>query len=87
MRMSLFGRKPRPPRRRVEKEAWLALDRSFALRPCKVIDMSDEGARLYVDDDRLPKHFNLTFSRSSRDGKRCEMRWRRGHSVGVKFVA
>lgn len=49
--------------------------------------MSDEGARLYVNDDRLPRHFNLTFSRSSRDGVRCEVRWRRGHSVSVKFVA
>jgi hypothetical protein len=86
--MALLGRKSRPPRRRVEKEAWLALDRSFALRPCKVVDMSDHGARLYVGlDDRLPKHFNLTFSRSSRDGFRCEVRWRRGHSVGVRFVA
>jgi hypothetical protein len=63
------------------------MDRSFALRPCKVIDMSDNGARLYLEpDDRLPKHFNLTFSRASRNGLRCEVRWRRGHSVGVKFV-
>lgn len=85
--MTLFGRKSRAPRQRVEKEAWLALDRSFALRPCTVVDMSDQGARLYVgQDERLPKHFNLTFSRSSREGLRCEVRWRRGHSVGVRFV-
>jgi hypothetical protein len=86
--MVLFAKKSRPPRRRVEKDAWLALDRSFALRPCKVVDISDAGARLYVAlDERLPRNFNLTFTRSSRDGRRCELRWRRGHSVGVKFVS
>ncbi|WP_428524736.1 PilZ domain-containing protein [Pseudorhodoplanes sp.] len=85
--MALFGRKSRAPRHRVEKEAWLVLDRSFALRPCKVVDLSDTGARLYVGPgDRIPKHFNLTFTRSSREGPRCELRWQRGHSIGVKFV-
>ena len=50
--------------------------------------MSDEGARLDVEPgERLPRHFSLTYSRTSRDGRRCEMRWRRGRSVGVKFVA
>lgn len=49
--------------------------------------MSDQGARLDVDAaERLPKHFNLTFSRTTRAGLRCEVRWRRGRAVGVRFV-
>lgn len=85
--MMLFGRKSRKTRRKIQREAWLAGDRDFALRPCTVVDMHDDGAQLKVDyPERLPIRFNLTFSRSSRSGKRCEVRWRRGHSVGVKFV-
>lgn len=86
--MALLGRKSRVPRRQVDKEAWIVLDNSFALRPCKIVDMSDQGARLDLDAaDRLPKFFSLTFSRSSRAGRRCEIRWKRGRTVGVKFVA
>jgi hypothetical protein len=86
--MALIGRKSRAPRTKRSQEAWLMADDSFALRPCKVIDLSDEGARLELDEaERLPKSFRLIFSRSSRTGPRCELRWRRGRSAGVKFIA
>lgn len=85
--MALLGRKSRVPRRKVDKEAWIVLENSFALRPCKIVDMSEQGARLELDAaERLPKFFDLTFSRGSRAGRRCEIRWRRGRTVGVKFV-
>jgi hypothetical protein len=85
--MLSFARKTRPLRRRVNKQAWLVFDGEFALRPCTVIDMSDNGARLSVDQsDRLPKRFSLTFSRASRAGLQCEVRWKHGQAVGVKFV-
>jgi hypothetical protein len=86
--MTLFARKSRKPRRTTERQAWLVKDRDFALHPCTVVDMSDDGARLRLANaDRLPQQFRLTFSRATRNGRRCEMRWRRGQSVGVKFVA
>ncbi len=86
--MALFGRKTRKTRRKVQREAWLAVDQDFALRPCTIIDMHDDGAQLRVKDAaRLPARFNLTFSRSTRTGQRCEVRWRKGQSVGVKFMA
>jgi hypothetical protein len=86
--MAVFGRKSRKARRKVERQAWLSGDQDFALRPCTVLDMHDEGARLRIEDaGRVPSHFNLTFSRTTRAGRRCEVRWRRGHAVGVTFVA
>lgn len=86
--MALLGRKTRSPRRRTDNPAWLVVENGFALRPCKVVDISDQGARLDVEPgERLPRHFRLTFSRTSRAGRGCEMRWRHGRSVGVKFVA
>ena len=81
------ARKTRSARRRVNKQAWLVFDGEFALRPCTVIDMSDSGARLNIDQsDRLPKRFSLTFSRASRAGLQCEVRWKHGRAVGVKFL-
>jgi len=86
--MALIGRKSRAPRAQRNQQAWLIADNGFALRPCKVTDLSDSGARLDVDEgERLPKFFRLIFSRTTRAGPRCEMRWRRGRSVGVKFLA
>jgi hypothetical protein len=86
--MALTGRKTRAPRSRRDQQAWLIADDGFALRPCKVTDMSDGGARLELDAaERLPKFFRLVFSRTTRAGPRCEMRWRRGRSVGVRFLA
>lgn len=82
-----MGQKSRPPRARRNQEAWLVADEGFALRPCKVTDLSDGGARLELDvAERLPKFFRLIFSRTTRAGPQCEMRWRRGRSVGVKFL-
>ena len=86
--MTLFGLKSRKARRKVERKAWFVGDGDFALRPCTVLDMSSDGARLRIDDTtRLPGNFRLTFSRSTRDGLRCDLRWRRGQTVGVKFAA
>jgi hypothetical protein len=86
--MTLFARKSRKPRQKVERQAWFAGDGDFALRPCTVVDMSSDGARLRIEDAaRLPGKFRLTFSRSTREGFRCDLRWRRGQTVGVKFSA
>jgi len=82
-----FGRKTRASRRRANQQAWLVTDGSFALQPCTVVNLSDDGAQIKVEQsDRLPKHFNLTFTRASRTGRRCEVRWKRGRSIGVKFL-
>ena len=84
--MISFGRKTRVLRR-VDQQAWLVTNGDFALRPCTVVLMSDDAAEIKVEQsERLPMHFNLTFSRASRSGKRCEMQWKRGRSIGVKFV-
>jgi hypothetical protein len=86
--MALFGTKTRATRRRLDKTAWIAAERDFALRPCTIVDISDDGARLRLEDvERLPRHFQLLLSRATREGKSCELRWRRGNAAGVKFIA
>jgi hypothetical protein len=62
-------------------------DGGFAARQCVVQDMSTSGARITVDDPNvLPGRLRLVFARDARTGRNCEVVWRRGKSVGVKFV-
>jgi hypothetical protein len=49
--------------------------------------MSTTGAKITIDDpNTLPAKLKLAFSRDARTGRNCEVVWRRGKSVGIKFV-
>jgi hypothetical protein len=79
--------KKREPRKSLQQPGWITLDGGFAARPCTVQDMSSTGAKITVDDPNvLPAKLRLAFSRDARTGRSCEVVWRRGKSVGVKFV-
>ncbi|WP_291861358.1 PilZ domain-containing protein [Bradyrhizobium sp.] len=79
--------KKRETRKSVQQPGWITLDGGFAARPCVVQDLSSTGAKVTVDDpNALPGKLRLAFSRDARTGRRCEVVWRRGKTVGVKFV-
>ena len=83
----MLGAKKREARKSLRQPAWITLDGGFAARACVVEDLSDSGAKLSVEDNNtLPAKLRLAFSRDARTGHRCEVVWRRGKSVGVKFV-
>ena len=84
--MSLFGRKTRPARRRTNQPAWITVDGGFAARQCTVIDISEGGARLRVEDPQFVKReFQLKLERSS-PGRACKIAWKNGDVIGIKFV-
>ena len=71
----------------LQQPGWITLDGGFAARPCVVQDMSATGAKITIDDpNMLPAKLRLALSRDARTGRPCEVVWRRGKSVGVKFV-
>jgi hypothetical protein len=79
--------KKREVRKSLRQPAWITLEGGFAARQCMVQDISSSGARITVDDpDILPAKLRLAFSRDARTGRNCAVIWRRGKSVGVKFV-
>lgn len=81
-----FGRKTRPFRKKTELDAWIAIDGSFAVRHCTVLDVSDNGVRLRLDDpDFTARQFELKFARGGR-GRRCKIAWRKGREIGAEFV-
>lgn len=80
-------RTKREARRSVRQSGWITLDGGFAARPCEVIDLSTTGAKLTLADSvSLGPKLRLAFSRDARTGRSCEVVWRRGTTVGVKFV-
>jgi hypothetical protein len=79
--------KKRETRKSLKQPAWITLDGGFAARHCVVQNISRAGARLTLDDAAsLPPTIRLAFSRDARTGHVCQVVWRRGTSVGVKFV-
>jgi hypothetical protein len=67
--------------------AWVRPDRSFAVRPCKIIDKSSTGVRLSVERaEGLSGDFILMASRTDYSGRRMRIRWRRGSEVGAEII-
>jgi hypothetical protein len=84
----MFGarHKKRETRKSVQQSAWIVLKGGFAARPCTVIDLSDIGAKIRTDDpSAVNSKLKLSFSRDARKGLPCEVVWRRGHIMGLKF--
>jgi hypothetical protein len=80
-------RNKRDARRSVRQSGWITLDGGFAARPCEVIDLSTSGAKLTLAEAvSLGPKLRLAFSRDARTGRNCEVIWRRGTTIGVKFV-
>jgi PilZ domain len=79
--------KKREARKSLRQPGWITLDGGFAARPCVVQDMSTTGAKVTIDDPNvLPARLRLAFSRDARTGRNCEVVWRRGKVLGVRFV-
>jgi hypothetical protein len=79
--------KKREVRKSLRQPGWIILDGGFAARQCVVQDMSATGAKITIDDpNMLPAKLRLALSRDARTGRPCEVVWRRGKSVGIKFV-
>jgi hypothetical protein len=84
--MSIFGRKHRPSRRRTNQPAWVTVDGGFATRQCTILDISEGGARLRVDDPHFVKpQFQLKLDRTS-PGRPCKIAWKKDDVIGIKFV-
>jgi len=85
--MALLSNKKRETRKSVHQSGWITLEGGFAARQCVVRDLSATGANVTIDDpNTLPAKLRLAFSRDARTGRACEVVWRRGKSVGIKFV-
>ncbi len=57
--------------------------------PCVVVDLTEQGAGLSIDETaELPERFHLALPLTDEhlDERLVELRWRRGGAAGVRFV-
>ena len=76
------------PRRNVHTAAWIGFDGETRLQRCTLVDISEDGARLAIEEaEDLPDQFNLVLSRFGRPSHQCSVVWKVTDQVGVKFIA
>ncbi|MEA2941245.1 MAG: hypothetical protein QOD09_1774 [Bradyrhizobium sp.] len=77
----------REARKSVRQSGWITLDGGFAARPCTVLDLSSDGAKITIDDpNAVTAKVRLGLSRDARAGRTCQVVWRRGKILGIKFI-
>lgn len=73
-------------RRNFDATGWIRLGGGFAIRRCKVINISDGGARISVPQQQaVPNSFSFTLDRR-REGCPARVKWRKGAEMGLAFV-
>jgi hypothetical protein len=85
-----FGTKSREQRktsrRRAGATAWIGLDGRFAVRQCRMVDLSNAGVQITIEaPETVPGVFTLMMSRDNRLGRRARVKWRRGAQIGAEF--
>ena len=77
----------RESRQQIDRPAWISVGDDFPLRNCRLIDLSEGGARLVLEDaDGLPKNFSLWLSRYGQPRYWCEVIWSCDNAIGVQFL-
>jgi PilZ domain len=76
----------RDVRKKRRHGAWITFDNDIRSYECQVLDVSPGGAKLVADIDALVgASFRLSVAPDSLVRKPCEVVWRRGRQIGVKF--
>ena len=74
-------------RRRRHQSAWITLDGGPANHKCEVADVSDAGAKISLSGLVEPVgQFSIAFVPRGAP-RRCEVAWRRGNMLGIKFIS
>ncbi len=55
-------------------------------RDCMITDISKQGARLFADGVEVPDQFHLLISGENGTRRECQVVWRLGGEIGVKFI-
>jgi hypothetical protein len=66
--------------------AWIVI-KGRADRECAILDASPAGAKVVLQDaSGLPDQFEIAFFQAVDKRRRCDVIWRRGKILGVKFL-
>jgi hypothetical protein len=74
-------------RKPIQRIAWV-VDHLGQRHSCHMSDVSDGGARLELPPGVVPPPiFVLSLAEIGKVHRCCEVRWRRGDAVGVRFIS
>jgi hypothetical protein len=83
--------KPKTTKREVrrmirQQSAWIM--NGEAMTACQIMDISKRGAKIVpAGSSFVPARFELAFTPEDRKRQACEVVWRRGRMLGIKFVS
>jgi hypothetical protein len=69
-----------------QKGAFVILEPDGVWIECSIVDISDGGVCIEVNDLPVPKIFVLVMTPDGRVRRACLTAWRRGSLLGAKFV-
>jgi len=74
-------------RNRVDRIAWISVGDGRPLRNCTLIDISNSGAKLALDEEveEIPDIFSLWLSRHGHPRYSCRVVWSHQNKIGVQF--
>jgi len=73
-------------RRRRHQSAWITLDGRTPGYKCQVADVSQSGAKIILDTAvEVGSLLNIAFVPRAA-ARRCEVVWRRGKTLGIRFI-
>jgi hypothetical protein len=82
----MFGERRKHQRFQFNRVGKFYTENGALPRECLIIDISEEGARIVVPDAAVPNQFNLLISGDRATREHCEVAWRLGDEVGVRFI-
>jgi hypothetical protein len=73
-------------RNKVDRVAWISVGDGLPLRNCTLIDISDSGAKLEIEEtENMPDIFSLWLSRHGHPRYSCRIVWSLRNKIGVQF--
>jgi hypothetical protein len=77
----------RTKRRSRNYTAWITLQDGHTRVKCRVFDISAGGAKIICDKaDDLRDRFVLASALTAAKSRTCEIVWRRGRTLGIKYT-
>ena len=78
----------RQARRRRYQSAWIVPDGTYDRSECRLTNISRDGAQIVIAAAaEIPKHFALALVPNASQKRSCEVVWRKGQTVGIRFVS
>jgi PilZ domain len=75
-------------RREIDRPAWLDTGDGSPLLNCTLVDLSESGAKLAIEEaHQIPDTFLLLLTRHGQPRFSCRAVWRTFNAIGVEFAS